>query len=94
MKVILDKCEEIDEAHNIMFSTDPDPAKSKFTLFIVWTKEDWPNLSLSPSGHELNEADSMEQICGCQGASNLDKLPKSYFGSNLKPTRAFVVLLF
>jgi hypothetical protein len=76
MQTMLDKCEEYAAANNIMFSTDPDPIKSKTKcIFVCGDKKNLSKpapLSLcgrdlpwvptaTHLGHELSETGSMEQ---------------------------------
>ena len=75
MQMMLDKCEEYATEHNIMFSTDPDPSKSKTKCIFVCgpskklTKpapltlcgRELPWVATATHlGHELHESGSME----------------------------------
>ena len=75
MQMMLDKCEVYAAEHNIMFSTDPDPSKSKTKcIFVCGTKKTlrkpapltlcgrelpWVGTA-THLGHELHESGSME----------------------------------
>ena len=76
MQAMLDKCEEYASDHNILFSTDPDPSKSKTKCIFVCGDQkklakpatltlcgrDLPWVSTaSHLGHELSETGNMEQ---------------------------------
>ena len=73
--MMLDKCQEYASEHNIMFSTDPNPNKSKTEcIFVCGTKKnlvkpapltlcgtELPWVSTATHlGHELHETGSME----------------------------------
>ena len=75
MQMMLDKCQEYAEEHNIMFSTDPNPSKSKSKcIFVCGSKKGlrkpaplslcgrdlpWVNTA-THLGHEIHETGSME----------------------------------
>ena len=76
MQTMLDKCEEYASDHNILFSTDPDPSKSKTKCIFVCGDQkklakpatltlcgrDLPWVSTAfHLGHELSETGNMEQ---------------------------------
>ena len=76
MQAMLDKCEQYASDHNILFSTDPDPAKSKTKCIFVCGAQKklakpaplslcgrelpWVS-SATHLGHELSETGTMEQ---------------------------------
>ena len=88
MQMMLDKCEEYAAQHNIMFSTDPNPSKSKSKcIFVCGTKKNlarpapltlcdrelpWVTTA-SHLGHELHETASMEHDAVVKRAIFIDK---------------------
>ena len=88
MQIMLDKCEEYSVKNNIMFSTDPDPVKSKTKcIFVCGSKKklsrpaplilcgrELPWVATATHlGHELSETGSMEHDAKVKRAIFIDR---------------------